>query len=476
MPNILGSFAILLASLLFFFSPSSISAPSPLIVTGSSTWEPFSFINQEGKPDGIMVDFWKLYAQKNNIKIDFHLLPWAESLRYARDIPNALHGGLGYTSDRAKYLAFSNELPLRPYHVYLFVQKTFPFQNLNRIGNAVVGTVKESTKHAFLSSRIPENNILQFPTFGSLNDAAYRGEVNIFIDDLSTALYDMKRSGNNDLFTPRRKLYSFPLHFSVGKAFQENIANIERGLDEISIQEIQLIYNKWFPQNNLPPLLNWLNKEAHTWVPFCSVLLFILSLISFRKRLKFRTRELKCAVKALNDSKENFKSAKKIDALTGAKTRHYFFAHLLEKRFSSTPYLVAVLDVDGLKDINTKYGQDIGDMALKHLATQVRLHIPSNTIFARLAGGKFGISFEMHEISQAMQKIDRIQHALKINPLKIDQQVIIVQFQVGISVCPNESESGETLVQIAAARMRAQKNTLNAVDKKETPKEVNYEI
>lgn len=449
--------AALLALSLFLVSPLSSAVPQQLIVTGSSTWQPFSFINKNGEPDGIMVDYWKLYAKANDVTVKFHLLPWSESLQYTRNTPNVIHGGLGYTSERAKSLAFSRQLPLKPYNVNLFVQKDIPYSNLYLLNSSTVGTVKESAKHDFLVSRIPERNIKQFPTFGSLNEAAYRGEVDVFIDDLSTALYDMHHTGNSGLFTPRSELYSFPLHFAIQKSSKQKISNIEQGIDNISKESILAIYDKWLPEDKLYRSLPWLNKTTRSAIFLVSILLLCIGLAGYRKRLQSRTTELKCAVQALNDSKQQLKTAVQNDPVTGAKTRHQFFMSLTEKRFSSNPHVVAVLDVDALKYINKKYGQDVGDIALKHLAKQLRLRLPTNAMLARLGGGEFALIFEMCDGSQATRKLQRIQSALKLNPLHIDQQVIPVQFQAGIASSPYDSANGETLVQIATTRMRTLK-------------------
>ncbi|KKD61905.1 ABC transporter substrate-binding protein [Grimontia sp. AD028] len=461
MPSIRQLTALLLTSVLFSFSPFSFAETKKLIITGSSTWQPFSFINRFGQPDGIMVDFWRLYGKANNVDVTFELKPWSESLEYARSTPNVIHGGLGYTGDRAKTLAFSRELPLNHYNVHLFAQKDRSFEGLDSLDSAIVGTVKDSTKHAFLISRIPEKNIRLFPTFGSLNDAAYRGEVDVFIDDYSTALYDMRHTGNSGQFTSRQKLYSFPMHFAVSKDSKSTIAKVERGLNNIDPSDLQAIYDKWLPQNKLHLALPWLNKTAQYLIFLGSMVLLTVGLFLYHRLLKHRTAELKSAVKALKDSKQKLETATQNDPLTGTKTRHQFFTALSDKRFSPSPYVVAVLDIDHLKQVNESYGQDVGDMAIKHLATQLRLQLSSQTLCARLGGGEFAVLFDLSDSSQAQRKLQQLQKTLQLSLLYIDQQVVPVKFSSGIACYPYDGESGEKLVRIASTRMRANKQSQN---------------
>lgn len=463
MPGIRQLAAISLTSLLFLFSPFSFAESKKLVITGSSTWKPFSFINSLGQPDGIMVDFWQLYAEKNDLDVEFHLKPWSQSLKYARTNPGVIHGGLGYTGERAKSMAFSRELPLRRYDVFLFVQKDLPFGDISALSTATVGSVKESTKHAFLLSRIPEENIRLFPTFGSLNDAAYEGEVDVFIDDLSTALYDMRVTGNNGLFTPRQKLYSFPLHFSVSKSSINDIAKIEQGLDNIKPAEINAIYNKWLPQNRLHSSLPWLDKTAQYIILVISMLLLTGGLFLYHRLLKHRTEELKSAVRALRDSNEKLECVTQLDPLTGAKTRPQFFAALSDRRFSPAPYVVAMLDIDHLKEINHNFGEDVGDMALKHLATQLKLQLSSQTLFARVGGDEFAILFELSDSSQAQRKLGQLQKALQLSALYIDQRLVPVTFTSGIASYPYDAESGEELLRIANDRLRQQRTTQGSI-------------
>ncbi|MEZ8083017.1 transporter substrate-binding domain-containing diguanylate cyclase [Enterovibrio norvegicus] len=449
--------AISLTLLFLFASPLSLASPKQLTITGSSTWQPFSYINREGKPDGIMIDYWRLYGAINDVDITFKLLPWSESLTYAATHPGVVHGGLGYTGERAKVLAFSRELPLQRYNVNLFVQKDLPFDDLKVLDSVIVGSVSQSAKHAFLSARIPEKNIKIFSTFGALNEAAYRGEIDVFIDDLNTALYDMRHTGNMGLFTPRGKLYSFPLHFAVSKSAQENIAIIEHGLHRIDEQDVQKIYDKWMPPNKMHLALPWLDKHSQHLIFASAMLLLITGLIFYRRLLNNRTEQLRAMVEALKDSNERLENAVQNDMLTGAKTRHQFFTQLADKRFSPTPYVVAVVDIDMLKHINESYGQDIGDMALKHLSMHLRLQMSSRALYARLGGGQFAVLFDLSDNSQATRKIQQLQNALQLSPLHIDQLVVPVKVSAGVACYPYDSEDGESLVRIATSRMRANK-------------------
>ncbi len=434
------------------------TSANTITITGSSTWQPVSFINDKGQPDGIMVDYWKLYARENNVDVQFELKPWSDSLTYTENTPNVIHGSLGYTSDRSKKLAFSHELPLKRYDVFLFVKKNLPFNDLNLLDSAIIGTVNKSTKHEFLTSRVPEENIRLFPTFGGLIDAAYRGEIDVFIDDLTTAIYHMNTPGYTELFTPRRKLHSFPIHFAMSKSNHKKISDIEQGLTKISAEDIQAIYEKWLPDSSATTEFKWLNGHLRVIATLTFFVCLLFSLMRYRARFKLAAEQLKKTLSALNDSKERLNFVVQNDPLTGAKTRHQFYAKLNEQRFSQSPYSVAVITITHLKQINETYGQYIGDMALKHLATQLRLLLSSKTTVSRLNGGEFAVFFEMSNQNQTMRKLQKLQIARQMKSLYIDQQNIPISFCYGIACFPNDASEGNELVKMATMKMRHNKS------------------
>ncbi len=459
--------ALSLTAITLLFSSCTKSDTDTLTVTGAATWKPFSFINEKGEPDGIMVDYWQLYAKENKVNIRFDLKPWSESLDYATHTPNVIHGGLGYTSDRAHSLVFSNELPLKRYDVYLFVRKNLPFDNLHSLKSAIVGTVDKSTKHGFLTAQISEQNTRIFSTFGALNKAAYRGEVDVFIDDLRSGVYDMRLTGNAGLFTPRRKLYSFPLHFAMNKASSMRLSELEKGVTRIDPKDIDAIYEKWFTASELQQKgLDTDQKIKNAIITFFIIMIF-LGLFLYRKHFKHRLAELKTTIIALNDSNKHLQFIVQNDPITGAKTRHQFFSKLNELRFTPSPYAITVLGIEHLKFINQNYGQEVGDMALKHLATQMRLLLSNNVTVARLGGGKFGILFELSDQSQAVKRLQKLRIARQLKSFYIDQQLIPIEFSYGVACYPSDSTNNDELIRLATLKMRSNKSKTQ----KKTPAE-----
>jgi diguanylate cyclase (GGDEF)-like protein len=77
------------------------------------------------------------------------------------------------------------------------------------------------------------------------------------------------------------------------------------------------------------------------------------------------------------------------DPLTGALNRQAF-SELVAKAPDDVQFsLLAYIDLDGLKQLNDRFGHSLGDQAIATFATQVRKIISKGDIFARLGGDEF---------------------------------------------------------------------------------------
>jgi len=80
------------------------------------------------------------------------------------------------------------------------------------------------------------------------------------------------------------------------------------------------------------------------------------------------------------------------DGLTGLFNRTFYEAEKARlERGREHPISVFVLDVDGLKDVNDKYGHDAGDRVLKRLGAVLRGAFREEDVVARVGGDEFAV-------------------------------------------------------------------------------------
>ena len=102
------------------------------------------------------------------------------------------------------------------------------------------------------------------------------------------------------------------------------------------------------------------------------------------------SRQLADDVSALN---QRLREESIRDPLTGLHNRRYLQESLARDAAialrSGTPLLVAMLDVDGFKEVNDRGGHDAGDALLCEIATQLSAHVRSSDLVCRMGGDEF---------------------------------------------------------------------------------------
>ncbi|MDF3887072.1 GGDEF domain-containing protein [Cupriavidus basilensis] len=82
-----------------------------------------------------------------------------------------------------------------------------------------------------------------------------------------------------------------------------------------------------------------------------------------------------------------------VDALTEIPNRRAFMlnvGNLVPRATEEQDHYLAMVDVDDFKKVNDRYGHDIGDEVLKHVAAGIKL-VMGDCQYARLGGEEFGI-------------------------------------------------------------------------------------
>jgi diguanylate cyclase (GGDEF)-like protein len=115
------------------------------------------------------------------------------------------------------------------------------------------------------------------------------------------------------------------------------------------------------------------------------------------------------------------------DELTGLPNRRKFMSELIE--FSNTQGALLLLDLNGFKPINDRYGHEIGDQLLRAVSQRFRRSLPSHSTLARLGGDEFGalISGDFESTMEAALAL----HASASYPFAIAGETIMIGVSVG---------------------------------------------
>lgn len=146
------------------------------------------------------------------------------------------------------------------------------------------------------------------------------------------------------------------------------------------------------------------------------------------------------------------------DSLTGLANRRSltteFDAALADALRRQTPLSVIVLDVDHFKQVNDRWGHDIGDRVLRAIGTTLREHSPANARAFRLGGEEFLVLAPGQNLQMARLSGEALRLAIKQMEMPGAPKVTI---SAGIAEVDAQSETLETALRRADGALYAAK-------------------
>ena len=146
------------------------------------------------------------------------------------------------------------------------------------------------------------------------------------------------------------------------------------------------------------------------------------------------------------------------DPLTGLFNRTYMQEVVqrlceIQDRGSSNPIAVLLCDIDHFKQVNDRYGHDVGDQLIKLVAESLRTAVRAEDTVARMSGDEFVVLIESLEVREDLERVHRsIQEKLS-DGFTIEGQPIRVRISIGIAMFPEDGETPESLIKRADMRM-----------------------
>jgi diguanylate cyclase (GGDEF)-like protein len=145
------------------------------------------------------------------------------------------------------------------------------------------------------------------------------------------------------------------------------------------------------------------------------------------------------------------------DPLTDLPNRRQFFEHASLAHAhavrSGRSFAVAILDLDGFKEINDRLGHQIGDLVLQEVALRLGVARRGTDVAARFGGDEFAILLgDVEGIDGALAATRRIYDVLS-QPCVVGGFPIKIDGSIGVSVYPDHGSTIELLLQHADEAM-----------------------
>ncbi len=150
------------------------------------------------------------------------------------------------------------------------------------------------------------------------------------------------------------------------------------------------------------------------------------------------------------------------DSLTGLPNR-VLFADRLQRRFDDRAEVgdgitIALMDLDGFKEINDTLGHQAGDKVLVEVASRLRSAVDDDTLVVRLGGDEFGLIAAARAQPVDVEAMCHRVRAAVAEPMDVDSIPVTMGVSIGLATAPDDGENAETLLKRADVAMYSAKS------------------
>ena len=151
------------------------------------------------------------------------------------------------------------------------------------------------------------------------------------------------------------------------------------------------------------------------------------------------------------------------DTLTQVNNRRYFF-ELAELEFNRSrrygrDVSIILIDADNFRELNDTYGRDIGDRALKLIASVCRNNVRHFDIIGRYGGEDFIIMLPETPINVAADVADRLRQSIEAIRIETHKGELQVTVSVGVAVVSEDVKDLPSLINRADTALYEAKRT-----------------
>lgn len=156
------------------------------------------------------------------------------------------------------------------------------------------------------------------------------------------------------------------------------------------------------------------------------------------------------------------------DPLTGLLNRRALFARIADAIQVGQPFSLAIVDLDGFKQLNDTHGHLLGDEALKLFAQRLCNATGEGDEVARLGGDEFVLLLR-RRCGAGSRPGEVMEPGLPDQPVFLPDTGIAISGSCGVAHFPDDGMTGDELYAAADARLYTAKRARNGQTRKATP-------
>ncbi|MCX4025506.1 transporter substrate-binding domain-containing protein [Endozoicomonas sp. SM1973] len=216
-----------------------------LIIAIDTDFPPLSFLNSKGRPAGLFVDLWRLWAKKNGKQVRFKATEWQETLESVQDGEVDIHSGLSETTARKEWLEFS-----QPFYemssVLFYDASSEPVRNKEQLAGKRLGVVRGTSHQVHIDKHWSDARVITFENNESLIRALQVKQIDAFIAERVSINILLNRLGLvGEIKASTQFSFREKFHAGVLKGRRDLLNDINKGLSLITHEEFREMEARW---------------------------------------------------------------------------------------------------------------------------------------------------------------------------------------------------------------------------------------
>jgi PAS domain S-box-containing protein len=252
-------------------------------------YPPYVFKGDNGQLKGIIIDQWNLWEKKTGIHVEITGMDWAEAQRKMQADEFDVIDTMFRNEKRDQIYDFTKPYAVIPVPLFFHTDisgirgpgDAIGFMVAAKAGGNVIDVLK---KHGV-------TNIVEYPSYEKIIEAARDGKVKVFTVDRPPALYFLNKMRINDQFRETKPLYSGEFHRAVLKGRKDVLALVEKGFADMTPAEYRSIDKNWMgtPISTVP-YFKYIGYSVALLALFVSGLLVWLRML--KQAVSIKTKKL----------------------------------------------------------------------------------------------------------------------------------------------------------------------------------------
>ena len=415
-----------------------------------TTLAPIEFVNDKGEFDGINRQILDIISQRTGTKFSYvGFNSWLEVYQALLDHKIDMLAGITPNDIRKKEVIFSDAYWQMPW-VVIHPQYLGKQSKLKDFYGKRLAIVKG---YHLIRDLRKEHPLITLKLVNNINEglmAVQQGQADGLIEAIATATEALKKESLVPLMiSVVENTQLDQIHFALQKSLPTLKTIVNKGLNTISENEKQKIYEKWFTV----AISTGLDKSVVLRVSAqIGVIIFIVIVV-----IVLWNRRLQAEIKRRKLLEEKMKHMATHDELTGLANRV-----LLKDRINTAisfhqrqqlKMAVLFMDLDGFKLINDAHGHDVGDDLLKLVAERLRTCVRKSDTVVRFGGDEFVLLLTaIHNTSEATFVADKVLKLMQAD-FQLSVGKINIGCCIGVSMYPNDGVNDTDLLKVADTLM-----------------------